>query len=52
MTMLLGQPGFFAPHPHNPWLSFAGARTATSYYDSTPLRATLKRIGPLLFSAH
>jgi NTE family protein len=41
VTMLLGQPGFFAPHPQNPWLSFAGARTATSYYDSTPLRATL-----------
>ncbi|TMJ48754.1 MAG: patatin-like phospholipase family protein [Alphaproteobacteria bacterium] len=41
MTTTLGQPGFFAPHPTSPWLSPAGARTATSYYDTAPLRASL-----------
>jgi len=41
MTSTLGQPGFFKPHELNPWLSPAGARTATSYYDTTPLRETL-----------
>jgi NTE family protein len=41
MTSTLGQPGFFKPHEINPWLSPAGAKTATSYYDTTPLRETL-----------
>jgi NTE family protein len=41
LTSTLGQPGFFSPHPVNPWLSPAGARTATSYYDTEPLRQTL-----------
>jgi NTE family protein len=41
VTMSMGQPGFFAPHFPNPWLSFAGARNATSYYDNMPLRASL-----------
>jgi NTE family protein len=41
MTMALGQPGFFSPHRVSPWLSPAGAATATSYYDSAPLRQTL-----------
>ena len=41
MTTLLGQPGFFVPNQVNPWLSPAGARTATSYYDTAPLRETL-----------
>jgi NTE family protein len=41
MTTTLGQPGFFQPHQVNPWLSPAGAQTATSYYDTTPLRETL-----------
>lgn len=40
-TMMMGQPGFFAPQKLNPWFSPAGAQTATSYYDSTPLRETL-----------
>ncbi len=40
-TTLLGQPGFFAPNKINPWFSPAGAKTATSYYDNTPLRETL-----------
>ncbi|WP_076860464.1 patatin-like phospholipase family protein [Bradyrhizobium mercantei] len=41
LTTTLGQPGFFTPHQTNPWLSPAGARTATSYYDTTPLRESL-----------
>jgi NTE family protein len=41
MTSTFGQPGFFAPHTVNPWLSPTGARTATSYYDTAPLRETL-----------
>jgi NTE family protein len=41
LTMLHGQPGFFAPRHTNPWLSFTGAQNATSYYDSTPLKDTL-----------
>jgi NTE family protein len=41
MTTLLGQPGFFVPNQVSPWLSPAGAKTATSYYDTSPLRDTL-----------
>ena len=41
MTMLQGQPGFFKPHDINAWMSPAGARTATSFYDNSPLRETL-----------
>lgn len=41
MTTTLGQPGFFKPHDVNPWFSPAGARTATSYYDASPLQETL-----------
>ncbi len=41
MTMTLGQPGFFAPRQTNPWLAATGARDATSYYDTAPLRETL-----------
>jgi NTE family protein len=40
-TMLLGQPGFFGPNKVNPWLTPAGARASTSYYDNSPLRETL-----------
>ena len=39
-----GQPGFFKPHDPNPWLSLTGATTATSYYDSGPLRDTLTEL--------
>lgn len=42
MTMTMGQPGFFNPHPINPWLSPAGAAAATSFYTSDPLRGTLE----------
>ena len=41
LTILHGQPGFFTPRSPSPWLSFAGSATATSYYDSAPLRETL-----------
>ena len=44
LTMLYGQPGFFAPRTPSPWLSPAGAKTATSYYDSAPLRETLEEL--------
>ena len=42
MTMMQGQPGFFTPRIPSPWLSFTGAQSATSYYDSAPLKETLK----------
>jgi NTE family protein len=42
MTMTQGQPGFFTPRSPNPWLSIPGAQSATSYYDSAPLRDTLE----------
>ena len=42
MTMLQGQPGFFSPRSPGPWQSFAGAMSATSYYDNAPLRETLE----------
>jgi NTE family protein len=41
MTMTQGQPGFFEPHKMNAWMSPAGAATATSFYDCSPLRETL-----------
>ncbi len=41
LTHTLGQPGFFSPRQVNPWLSFAGAKDALSYYDTQPLRETL-----------
>jgi NTE family protein len=41
ITSTLGQPGFFKPHELNPWLSPAGAKTATSYDDNMPLRESL-----------
>jgi NTE family protein len=42
MTMMHGLPGFFSPRHPNPWLSFTGAHSATSYYDTCPLRETLE----------
>ena len=43
-AMLLGQPGFFTPSLPNPWLSPRGSKTATSLYDTAPLRDTLRRL--------
>jgi NTE family protein len=42
MTIVGGQPGFFSPRQTNPWLSLTGAEGATSYYDSAPLKETLR----------
>jgi NTE family protein len=44
VTMLLGQPGFFKPNVPNPWMSLRGSKTATSFYDNSPLRETLLRL--------
>jgi NTE family protein len=44
LTIMNGQPGFFAPRIPSPWLSLAGAQSATSYYDSSPLRETLENL--------
>src|SRR5215831_16176729 len=41
VTSVAGQPGFFSPRFPNPWMSLTGATTATSYYDSAPLRDSL-----------
>src|SRR5215510_13944681 len=41
LAIMQGQPGFFEPRFPGPWLTPAGARDATSYYESTPLRETL-----------
>jgi NTE family protein len=40
-ALVLGQPGFFAPRPVNPWLQPAGAWGARSFYDAASLRETL-----------
>ena len=44
MTMVQGQPGFFSPRFPNPWMSLTGAQSATSYYDTAPLRDTLTEL--------
>jgi len=44
LTTTMGQPGFFSPRQMNPWLAFAGAKDALSYYDSEPLRQTLMEL--------
>ncbi|WP_293375872.1 patatin-like phospholipase family protein [Phenylobacterium sp.] len=40
-TLMMGQPGFFEPNPVSPWLTPAGARAATAYYNNGQLRETL-----------
>ncbi len=44
MTIAQGQPGFFAPRTENAWFSPRGAKSATSFYDTAPLRETLLRL--------
>jgi NTE family protein len=44
LTTLLGQPGFFKPNFPSPWFSHRGSKTATSIYDTAPLRETLLRL--------
>ena len=41
VTTMLGQPGFFEPNKINPWLLPAGAKHATSFYDTSPLKKRL-----------
>jgi NTE family protein len=44
VTSVAGQPGFFKPRFPNPWMSPTGATSATSYYDTSPLRDTLTEL--------
>src|SRR5215470_6915489 len=41
ITMTCGQPGFFEPRLPGPLLTATGAKDATSFYDTAPLRETL-----------
>jgi NTE family protein len=43
-TLLGGAPGFFAPRVRPPYLQPSGSLEAISYYDITPLKATLERL--------
>jgi NTE family protein len=43
-TVTSGAPGFFKPRIPNPWLEPPGTIEATSYYDTTPLKATLEAL--------
>lgn len=42
VALMSGAPGFFRPRTLNPWFHPSGALEATSYYDTTPLKATLE----------
>jgi len=44
MAAAAGQPAFFRPRTPPPWLAPDGSAGATSYYDTSPLRATLERL--------
>jgi NTE family protein len=43
-AVALGAPGFFTPRIPNPWLCPPGTIEASSYYDTTPLKATLEAL--------
>ena len=43
-AMTAGVPGFFSPRPISPLLLTCGGPEALSFYDSSPLRATLERL--------
>ncbi|MET1026339.1 MAG: patatin-like phospholipase family protein [Dongiaceae bacterium] len=43
-ALLMGQSGFFKPRFPPPFLSMFAGDTATSFYDTTPLRDTLERL--------
>jgi NTE family protein len=43
-ALLMGQPGFFKPRFPPPFLSLFAGDTATSFYDTAPLRDTLERL--------
>ena len=40
-AIMFGQPGFFKPNVPGPLLSLPGARQATAFYDTAPLRQSL-----------
>lgn len=44
LALVRGAPGFFMPRLPIPWLQPAGTLEATSYYDSSELKATLERL--------
>jgi NTE family protein len=44
LALVRGAPGFFAPRLPIPWLQPPGTLEATSYYDSSELKATLERL--------
>ena len=43
-AMLFGQPGFFKPNIQNAWVAQRGSKTATAFYDTSPLHKTLGRL--------
>jgi NTE family protein len=44
MVAAFGAPGFFNPRAVAPWMWPPGATEALSFYDTTPLKATLERL--------
>jgi NTE family protein len=44
IALTQGQHGFFTPRVPPPWLQAPGSAGATSYYDTAPLRDTLRRL--------
>jgi NTE family protein len=44
VALTWGVPSFFAPRMPTPWMRAPGSLEATSYYDTTLLRATLERL--------
>jgi NTE family protein len=44
LALVRGAPGFFAPRLPIPWLRPSGTLEATSYYDTSELKATLERL--------
>jgi NTE family protein len=43
-TTLFGQPNFFSPNLVSPYLSVPGTRSATAFYDTSPMLATLSSL--------
>ena len=44
LVAMRGATGFFRPRPLSPWLAPPGSMEASSYYDTTELKATLERL--------
>ena len=43
-ALLFGQPNFFTPYLLNPYFSMPGTPSATAFYDTSPMLATLRRL--------